>query len=227
LRFSTNDQEESCAPGPPALSCLVHNVQLVRLSEQQPIWGGEFTHTGSDLFALQGSIAEQVTEALALKLTGEERQRLDRRYTENTEAHQLYLQGRYFLHKRTTEGIRRAIEYFDQAVAHDSRYAPAYIDLGLAWSLLVERNVISTKEGASNAKAAVRRALEIDDSLGEAHSLQAFLRLIYDWDISGAEHELLRALELDPDNAMTLQWQGVYLMARGRADEAVSVIPYR
>jgi hypothetical protein len=105
---------------------------------QGPGWAQYLTHTGADLFALQGSIAEQVTEVLALKLTGEERQRLDRRYTENTEAHQLYLQGRYFLHKRTTEGIRRAIEYFDQSVARDSRYAPAYVDLGLAWNRLAQ-----------------------------------------------------------------------------------------
>ncbi len=198
-------------------------VQLIRQSEQQPIWGREFSDTTADLFALQSSIAEQVTVALALKLTGEERQRLNRRYTENTEAHQLYLQGRYFLHKRTIEGIRRAIEYFEQAVVRDSRYAPAYVDLGLAWSRLTERNVVPMEEGASKMKAAVRRALEIDDTLGEAHSLQAFLRLTYDWDVSGAERELRRALELDPNNAMTLQWQGVYLMARGRANEAVSV----
>jgi len=198
-------------------------VQLVKQSEQQPVWGSEFTHTGADLFALQSSIAEQVTVALALKLTGEERQRLDRRYTENTEAYQLYLQGRYFLHKRTTEGIRRAIEYFDQAIARDSRYAPAYVDLGQAWSGLAESNLVSKEDGVSKAKAAAKRALEIDDTLGEAYSVQAFLRLVYDWDVSGAERELQRALELDPNNAMTLQWQGVYLMARGRANEAVSV----
>jgi TolB-like protein/Flp pilus assembly protein TadD len=198
-------------------------VQLVRQSEQQPVWGREFSDTTADLFALQSSIAEQVAEALSLKLTGEERQRLNRRYTENTEAHQLYLQGRYFLHKRTTEGFRRAIEYFEQAVARDSRYAPAYVDLGLTWSRLAERNLVPMAEGPPKAKAAARRALEIDDTLGEAHSLQAFLRLIYDWDVSGAERELQRALELDPNNAMTLQWQGVYLMACGRANEAISV----
>src|SRR5262249_50487221 len=143
-------------------------VQLVKQSEQQPLWGSEFTHIGADLFMLQSSIAEQVTEALALKLTGEERQRLNRRYTENTEAYQLYSQGRYFLHKRTIEGIRRAIEYFEQAIARDSRYAPAYVDLGLAWCRLTERNVVPMEEGGAKAKAAARRALEIDDSLGEA-----------------------------------------------------------
>ncbi len=198
-------------------------VQLVRQSEQQPIWSHEFTDTAADLFALQSSIAEQVTVALALKLTGEERQRLNRRYTENTEAHQLHLRGRYFLHKRTTEGSRRAIEYFEQAVARDSRYAPAYVDLALAWNRLAERNVVPMEEGVSKAKAAARRALEIDDTLGEAHSLQAFLRLGHDWDVSGAERELQRAIELDPNNAMTLQWQGVYLLARGRANEAIAV----
>jgi eukaryotic-like serine/threonine-protein kinase len=198
-------------------------VQLFRQSEPQPIWDREFPHTGADLFVLQSSIAEQVTVALALKLTGEERQGLKRRYTENTEAHKLYVQGIYFLHKRTTEGIRQAIEYFEQAVARDSRYAPAYVDLGLAWNRLAERNVVPLEEGVSKAQAAARRALEIDDTLSEAHSLQAILRLVYDWDVSGAERELQRAIELDPNNAMTLQWQGVHLLARGRADEAVAV----
>jgi tetratricopeptide (TPR) repeat protein len=198
-------------------------LQIFRQSEQQPIWFSEFSDTGADLFALQSSIAEQVTVALALKLTGEERQRLNPRYTENTEAHQLYVQGIYLLHKRTTEGVRQAIAYFEQAVERDSRYAPAYVDLGLAWNRLAERNVVPMEEGVSKAKAAVRRALDIDDTLGEAHSLQAFLRLAYDWDASGAERELQRAIELDPNNAMTLQWQGVHLLARGRADEAISV----
>ncbi|MGH9426819.1 MAG: TPR end-of-group domain-containing protein, partial [Terriglobia bacterium] len=172
------------------------------------------------IFAVQDSISERVAQALTLELTGEEKKRLMKRYTENTEAYQAYLKGRYFWNKRTDEGFKKAIGYFEQAIEIDPSYALAYAGLGDCYHLLALYGLLPANESFPQAKAAVTKALEIDATLAEARASLAFIRLNYDWDWSGAEGEFKRALALNPNYATAHQWYGWQLMLMGRQEES-------
>src|SRR5215475_1406353 len=149
--------------------------------------------------------------ALMLKLTGEERELLTKRYTANTEAYQLYLKGRYFLNKSTEEDFRKSVEYFRQALEKDPNYALAYAGLADSYAQLGNYGLISMKESHPRAREAVTRALEIDDKLGEAHASLAFIFTNYYWDWAEAEKRFKRAIELNPNYAMTHNWYSQYL----------------
>src|SRR5207237_3582247 len=142
------------------------------------------------------------------------------RYTENTEAYQHYLKGRYYWNKRTEEGLKKGIEYFRQALEQDPTYALAYSGLADCYQSLSSYKALPPKEAMPRARAAALRALQIDETLAEAHTSLAFLRLIYEWDWSGAEREFKRALELKENYATAHQWYALYLTARGRFEEA-------
>ncbi len=197
-------------------------AQLIRAGEAQPLWAGDFSESINDLFTLQDKLAARVTEELALQLTGSEQQQVARRTTANSAAYRLYLQGRYFHNKRTNEGVRQAREFYERAIALDPGFAEAHAELALSWSVLTERGIVPQTEGARQAVAFASKAIELDDTLADAHAYLAYMRLIYYWDLPGAEAEWRRALELGARHAMTRQFHGVHLLACGRADEAIA-----
>ena len=199
-------------------------VQLIRVSDGQPLWTEKFDEQFTNIFAVQDSISEQVARALALKLSPAEREQLTKRYTGNTEAFQLYLKGRYFWNKRSAEGLKKGSEYFQRAIERDPGYALAYAGLADCYNLLSYYSSLSPKESFPKAKAAATRALELDESLAEAHASLALATICFDWDWPAAEREYQRALELNPNYATARQWYAEYLAAMGRQGEALAEI---
>src|SRR5207237_397156 len=196
-------------------------VRLVRTSDGQPIWAEQFDEQATDVFKLQDSISEKVTSALALKLSTAEQKLLTKRYTDNPEAQQLYIKGRYFWNKRTAEGLQKSIEYFQQAVDLDPHYALAYTGLADAYLQLPAYSQTASMEVYPKAKAAAARALELDDALAEAHNSAAGVLSYFEWNWAAAEAEYRRAIALNPNYASAHHRLGVQLAAQGRADEAL------
>lgn len=201
-------------------------VQLVSVQSGAQLWASKFDEKASDVFTVEDRVSARVSEALVLNLTGDEKKRLAKRYTENTEAYQAYLRGRYFWAKSTPEMLKKAIEYFQQAIRIDSDYALAYAGLADSYSLLgnVRVGVQPPNEVMPQAKAAALKALDLDETLAEAHLSLASIRMRYDLDWSSAEKEYKRAIELNPTDARMHQWYASLLSARGRHDEAIAEI---
>ena len=142
----------------------------------------------------------------------------------NAVAKELYLQGRYHLDKRTPEDLHKALDYFNQAIARDPRYAPAYVGLANTYSLLREFAAMPSEEAFARAQAAARKAIELDDSLAEAHNAIAFVTFYWNWDAAKAEGEFRRAIQLDPSYATAHHWYATFLMVLGRFPEALEQI---
>lgn len=196
-------------------------VQVISTADGAPVWAEQFDTDFTDIFTVQDSISEQVVRALSLQLSGEERKLVTKRSTENTEAYRLYITGRYFWNKRSSiESLRKSTEYYEQAIAIDPQYALAYTGLADCYQLLAEYLAAPPAEGFAKARAAAKKALEIDDRLPEAHTSLAYTLAFYDWDFAAAEDAFKRALELDPNYATAHQWYGEFLIAMGRFDEA-------
>lgn len=196
------------------------SVELVDAKDNTSIWGEKYRRKMSDVLALQEEIARQVSEKLHPGMTGEEKQRMEKKYTESSDAYRLYLQGRFYWNKRTVEGMRRGIEFFEQAIALDPNYALAYAGLADCYSLLGEYGAIPTNETIKKAGEAAIRAIEIDNTLAEAHTSLAAVRE-YEWQWADAEAEYKRAIESNPNYATARHWYGVYLSSMGRFDESV------
>ena len=197
-------------------------ARLIRVADGTSMWSGTFDEKFTDVFQLEDAIAEKVAAALQLRLTEEDRQRLTKRYTENTEAYQLYLKGRFYWNKFTVEGFQKSIEYFKQATEHDPNYALAYSGLADAYSLLGEYAADSANATFPKARAYAEKALQLDDALAEAHLSLGIVELFFNWDFSAAEKELSRAKSLDPRNAQIYHFYGHYLELVGRFDEAIA-----
>jgi adenylate cyclase len=188
------------------------SVELVDARDDRHLWGAQYVRQAADIFTLQETIANEITEKLRLKLTGEEQRRLVRRHTEKTDAYHLYLKGRYYFNKLTLDGVQKAITHFEQAIEKDPQYA-------LAYTGLIDGNNYLNNRAA--AKEAAIRALELDQTLGEAHASLAFHRFLYDWDFAGAEKGFKHALELNPNYAEAHHWYAIYLANVGRHDDAM------
>ena len=199
-------------------------VRLVRIADGAQLWAAQFDERLTDIFRVQDSISERVAAALAVKLTGEEKQRLVKRHTENTEAYELYLKGRYYLNRLTDEGTLKGLEYFQQAAEKDSNFALVHAGIAEAYNALAGFNVLQPREVYPKARSAAEMALKLDDLLPQAHAALAMIKLAYDWDWSGAEKEFKRALELNPSDSDAHYWYGYYLSFVGRFDEAVAEI---
>jgi TolB-like protein/Tfp pilus assembly protein PilF len=197
-------------------------ARLINVADGTSIWSGKFDEKFTDVFGVQDAIAEKVATALAVPLNEEDRKRLTKRYTDNTEAYQLYLTGRFYWNKYSEEGYRKSIEYFKQAAEKDPNYALAYAGLADSYSLLGEMSMVPAGETFPQARAYAEKALKLDDTLSEAHLSLGIVKLFYDWDFTGAGKELLRAKELDPKNAQVYHFYGHYLELTGRFDEAIS-----
>jgi DNA-binding winged helix-turn-helix (wHTH) protein/TolB-like protein/Tfp pilus assembly protein PilF len=196
-------------------------AQLIGVRDGAPLWSGKFDERFNNVFAAQDAISERVAEALALRLTGEQRESLRKRYTDNIEAYQAYSSGRYFWDKRSGEGVRKATEYFQQAINLDPNYALAYA--GLADCYISGHLGLPSQEGYAKAEAAAMKALQLDDTLAEAHNSLAITRFFV-WDWPGAEREYLRAIELDPNCAAAHEFYAFYLETVGRIDEGFAEI---
>ncbi|HEY7544170.1 MAG TPA: protein kinase [Blastocatellia bacterium] len=195
-------------------------IELVDTSDGSRLWGEQYNRPVSDLMAVQEEIARQVSEKLRLRLAGEDEKRASKRYTDDAEAYQLYLKGRYYWNKRTQENIEKGIEYFRQAIDRDPLYALAYAGQADCYAMLTEYSSQPPKEIFPKVKAAAQKALEIDDSLAEAHtSLAAAYE--YEWNWTEAEKQYRRAIELNPNYATAHHWYAVFLGARLRHDEAL------
>jgi DNA-binding SARP family transcriptional activator/Tfp pilus assembly protein PilF len=202
---------------------LVVKTELVDTADGSQLWGKQYSLELSDVFAIEGEISREISEQLRLKLTSEEKRRLSKQGTVNATAYRLYLKGRYFWYKRTEAALRKSIEHFNQAIEEDPSYAAAYDGLSDSYALLALRQLIPPKEAFLKAKTAARKALEIDDTLGEAYASLAHVRL-HDWDWPGLEEDFKHALRLNPGHAIAYHWYSEYLMAMGRADESIAIV---
>jgi adenylate cyclase len=187
------------------------SVELVHASDDRHIWGCQYLRQPADLFAVQETIAREIAERLCRELTASERKLIERRHTENSEAYLLYLKGRYHFNKLTPDGVQKSIELFQQATEKDPHYALAYAALGDGHNYMNQRD---------EAKQSLLRALELDESLGEAHASLGFFRFLYEWDFAGAESEFVRAIALSPNYAEAHHWYAIYLANLGRHEEA-------
>ncbi len=199
-------------------------VRLLRVQDGDVLWGESFDEKFADMFSLEDSISRQVAAALALKLTGEEQQRLSRNHTHNSEAYQLYMKGRYFWNKRTGGGLQKGIDHFEQAIRIDPNYALAFAGLADSYILLgsYTHSQLPPRDAMLRAKAAAERALALDGSLAEAHVSLAFIKLYYEWDWRGVEPEFTKALELNPNYDTAHHWFSHYLTAMGRNEESLA-----
>jgi TolB-like protein/DNA-binding winged helix-turn-helix (wHTH) protein/Tfp pilus assembly protein PilF len=232
LRYAGRDVDPRAAGSALGVDCVLDGkvqragdsirvtVQLVRVADGASLWARQFDEKFTNLFGVQDAISEQAARALTVRLSDEERGRLRKHYTEDVEAYQAYLTGRYFWNKRTAEGYRKGIDQFRQAIGRDQNYALAYAGLADCYVRLNERGRPPAEGVIPRAKAAVARALEIDDSLAEAHATLGFIKFRFDWDFAGAGGEFRRAIELDPNYAIAHQWYAFYLLATDRAPEA-------
>ncbi len=201
---------------------LVIRVELVNVTDGTQLWGEKYDRKLSDIFAVQEEIAKHISEKLRLKLTDEEQKRLTKRYTGNADAYQAYLMGRYFWNRRSEDGMKKGIQYFQRAIDTDPGYALAYAGLADCHLLLFSYSFLPPKESAPKAWAAATKALELDDSLAEAHTSLAWFKFSYDRDWAGAEREFRRAIELNPNYATAHHWYGFYLALLGRFDEGLA-----
>jgi DNA-binding winged helix-turn-helix (wHTH) protein/tetratricopeptide (TPR) repeat protein len=195
-------------------------VQLVNVADGVVLWAEKFDEKFTDIFTVEDSISEQVAKALALKLTGKEKRLLAKRYTENAEAYEAYLKGRYFFEKRTVEGCQKGVEYFEQAIRLDPSYALAYTGLALCYIVLGGYKLLPLDEYSVGAERAILSALELDGELAEAHASLGSLRT-RQWDWSGAEKEFKSAIELNPNYATAHVAYALYLGIIGRSNEAL------
>jgi eukaryotic-like serine/threonine-protein kinase len=199
---------------------LIIKVELVDTEDGSHLWGEQYNRKLSEIFVIEEEISKEISDKLRLKLDSAQKKKLTKRYTENTEAYQHYLKGRYYWNKRTAESLKKGIQYFEQAIESDPKYALAYAGLADSYNILASYSAIAPKDGFPAAKAAAMKALELDDKLAEAHASLAFVKFGYDWDWPATERAFKRALELNPGYASAHLWHAVYLVAMSRMDEA-------
>jgi serine/threonine protein kinase/Tfp pilus assembly protein PilF len=198
---------------------LMIQAELVDVETGSQLWGGQFNRKLADVIGIQEDISKEISEKLRLRLTGEEKQRLTKRYTENAEAYQLYLKGLYHIYKATYEGTLKGREYFQQAIDKDPRYALAYAGMAITY---VYVSGLPAREAMPKARAAAGKALELDDHLAEAHVSMGLVSLWYDWDWAAGGKHFERALALNPAYPLAHFEYANYLAALGRADEAIA-----
>ena len=199
-------------------------VELVDARTNKSLWGEQYERKLSELLTTQREIVTEIVGKLQLKLSGESEQKLAKKYTDNPEAYQLYLQGRYHWNKRQPKEFEKAIEFFKQAIEKDPNYALAYSGLADSYSQFPTYGDFRPKEYMPQAKAAALKAIELDPNLAEAHASLAIVLLYYEYDFSGAEKAFKRAIELDPNYASAHQWYAELLSKNGRHDEAIREI---
>ena len=197
------------------------NVQLINALTDAHLWADTYDRKLTDIFAVESEIAKTIAETLQAKLTGSEKSSIAKTPTVNPEAYELYLKGRFFAEKRTGADLRKSIEYYDQAIAKDPGYPLAYVGVADSNLLLSAYGTHSPKEAILPARAALKKALELDDSLAEAHASLGLLATL-ELDVNGAISELERAIQLNPNYATAHHWLALPLMAIGQSSRAIA-----
>ncbi|HWQ33009.1 MAG TPA: protein kinase [Blastocatellia bacterium] len=200
------------------------NAELVDTRDNTRLWGEKYVRRLTDLLALQEEITKEISTKLRSRLSGEEQKRVSRRPTDNAEAYQLYLKGRYYWNKRTPDSLKQSVRFFQQAIDKDPLYALAWAGMADAYLILgpVATATLPASEAMPKQRAAALEAIRIDDTLAEAHTSLAVVRMIYDWDWSESEREFRRAIELNPNYALAHQWYASLLSKTGRTDAAIA-----
>jgi serine/threonine protein kinase/tetratricopeptide (TPR) repeat protein len=196
------------------------SVELINAQDKTQMWGEQYTRKATDLQAVQAEIGHTISEKLRLRLTGVQEQQLAKQATQNPQAYQLYLNGSFYARKGNFENYKKALDYYTQAVALDPKFALAYVGMTVAYTNLTESGT-DPKELLAKGRAAVQKALELDDSLAGAHSALAIIKE-NDWDWSGAENEHKRTIELSPNSAGEHGNYAIYLSLMGRTSEALA-----
>ena len=199
-------------------------TEMVDVSNGSQIWGEQYRRKASDIATVQDDIASDISGQLRLKLSGEEKKRLGEHATENSEAYQLYVKGRFYLEQRTRDSFYKAIDQFNRAIVKDPAYAQAYTGLADAYVLLLDRTVITNEEASTKVRSAAQRAMELDPTLSQPHAELASLKEAMDWDWARAEAEYRKAIELNPNDATVHQWYSVLLENLGRIRESFDEI---
>ncbi len=202
------------------------STQLIDAVEGYQVWSQVFDRTLADVFAVQDELARAIAGALTQRVTGSSSGPLVAPQTTDLEAYTLYLRGNWFVNQRSVDGMRTAIDYFEQAIDRDQSYALAHAGLANCWAMrgFDEYGDLPPREAMPRAKAAVRQALQLDPLLAGAHRWQGVVTMLYDWDWAAAEAAFRRALELGPDDPMSLMWYATFLGAMGRHDQGLSLI---
>jgi TolB-like protein/Flp pilus assembly protein TadD len=199
---------------------LVVSAELIDVAQGSQLWGERYNRRLADLYEVEEEIAKKISESLRVQLNGKEKERGAKRFTENSEAYQFYLRGRYCWNRRTPRDIRKGYRYFQQAIEKDAGYALAYSGLADCYSHLCSFGVIAPKEAWAKAKAAAAAAVALDPDLSEAHTSMAFVRAFADWDWENSDQEFRDAFELDARYWVTPYWYAMTLVARGQYEEA-------
>src|SRR5258705_585632 len=198
---------------------LTLNLELMDAQTENILWGNKYQRKSSDLVSLQREIARDVSSKLESRLSVADGAEIEKSYTANPEAYQLYLKGKFYWNKRTTDAIKQAAEFYQQAIEKDPNYALGYAGLAETYVLFTSYGVASAKDSMPPAKAAATRALELDDSLVEAHTALGFYLSNYEWDRQAAQKEYRRAIELKPNYATAHHWFASELSYVKRLDE--------
>lgn len=196
-------------------------AQLINVADGYHMWSERYDRDMDDIFAIQDEISLAIMDNLKLKLIKGEKTKIVKRHTENKEAYNLYLKGRYFWNRRHEDDTKKAIECYQQALEKDSFYSLPYVGIADVFNVLGLWTFIDPKEAFSKAKAAVSKALELDDSLGDAYTSLGFINMCFEWKWAEAEKNYKRGIELNPKNAYAHAWYSIYLMGQKRHDEAV------
>ncbi len=197
-------------------------VQLSSVDDGQTLWSERYDRELSDVFAIQDEIAGTIVRTLRSTLLGDLGDPTPVRYTSNVRAYSLYLKGRFWWNRRTQEGIKEGIRYFEQSIAEDPSYALAYSGLADSYALDLDYRGAPVFEGMERAKSEAQRAIELDETLAEAHTSLGWVTFIYDWEWAAAEREFRRAIELNPRYSVARQWHSWFLAAMGRFEEALT-----
>jgi TolB-like protein/Tfp pilus assembly protein PilF len=197
-------------------------AQLVNVADGYHLWSDKYDRDLEDIFAVQDEISLAIVEKLKVRLLGGEKERLVKRYTKNQEAYNLFLKGRYFWNRRYEFGMKKSLEFFEQAIEKDPHYPLPYVGIADSYGVLGFYEIVRPDEAFSRSKAALSRALGHDDSLGEAHASLGWIHFCYDWDWSSAEREFRKAIELSPDYPTAHEWYAVFLMSMARYEEAIA-----
>jgi eukaryotic-like serine/threonine-protein kinase len=197
------------------------STELVDIRDNKQLWGEQYERKLSDMLSVQREIAREITSNLRPTLSGVDRSRMDKQYTANPEAYQLYLKGRFYWNKRTPADFKKSIGFFEQAITKDPNYALAYSGLADSYTLLTVYSSESPRELMPKAKQAALKALELDDKLAEAHASYGQILVYYDYDLTTAEQQYRLAIELNPNYATAHQWLAEHLSTLKRWDEAL------
>lgn len=199
-------------------------AQLIEAPKDRHIWAESYERDLRDILTLQGEVARDIASQIRVELASNTQERLSKPRTVQPVVYEDYLRGRYYWNQRTEEGFRRAIDYFNEATQKDPNYALGYSGLAHSYILLGEYSLLPAKEAFTKAREAAAKALELDDTLADAHNALAAVREDYDWDWLGAEREFQRAIELNPGYATAHQWYAELLSELGRHEEALAQI---